>query len=156
MTTARAADFSLVDMEGRNYSLRELSGRGPVLLAFFKVSCPTCQYTFPFLQRLSERLAGSSATLAGISQDAVGKTKEFNQEYGVRFPVLLDPAEENYPVSNAYRITHVPTLFLIEPDGRIALTSEGFAKRDLEEIAGRLGPVPLFDREERVEDFRPG
>ena len=148
----QAPDFTLPDVTGTTRPLHEWLQQGPVLIAFFKISCPTCQYTFPFLQRL----AGSSVRVVGISQDVRKKTEGFNREYGIRFPVLLDSEDENYPVSNAYGITHVPSLFLIEPDRRITLTSVGFAKKDLEEIAQRFGVVELFHRDERIEAFRAG
>jgi peroxiredoxin len=47
-----APDFALSTLEGKQFSLRQALERGPVIAAFFKVSCPTCQYTFPFLERL--------------------------------------------------------------------------------------------------------
>ena len=43
----------------------------------------------------------------------------FNQRFGVTFPTLLDLSNEDYPASNAYGITSVPSLFLVEPDGTI-------------------------------------
>ncbi len=49
-----APDFTLPAMDGKQFSLREALARGPVLAAFFKISCPTCQYAFPFLQRIYE------------------------------------------------------------------------------------------------------
>jgi peroxiredoxin len=152
---AQAPDFTLPDMEGTPRPLQEWLARGPVLAVFFKVSCPTCQYTLPFLGRLHQRLQGKAAVI-GISQDVRRKTEQFNREYGVGFPVLLDSEDANYPVSNAYGITHVPTLFLIDPDGRISSSSTGFVRAELEEIARRLGPVPLFHRDEKVEAFRAG
>ena len=48
----KAPDFVLKAMDGKRFSLQEELGSGPVVLAFFKVSCPTCQYAFPFLERL--------------------------------------------------------------------------------------------------------
>jgi hypothetical protein len=72
------------------------------------------------------------------------------------FPVLLDPASEDYPVSNAYGLTHVPSLVWVEPDGKISLAAVGFVKADLEEIARRAGPLELFHKDERVEAFRAG
>lgn len=152
----QAPDFTLPDLGGRERSLKEWLEQGPVVLAFFKISCPTCQYTFPFLERLHQKIEGSAVKIAGISQDVGPKTEDFNREYEISFPVLLDSADENYPVSNAYGITHVPTLFLVEPDGRISLTSVGFVRADLEEIARRMGPVSLFHRDERIESFRAG
>ncbi|MBI3696334.1 MAG: TlpA family protein disulfide reductase [Acidobacteria bacterium] len=148
----QAPDFTLPDIAGAARPLREWLEQGPVLIAFFKISCPTCQYTFPFLQRL----AGSSVPVLGISQDVRKKTEGFNREYGIRFPVLLDSEDANYPVSNAYGITHVPSLFLVEPDGRIGLTSVGFVRKDLEEIAQRFGVREVFHRDEKIEAFRAG
>lgn len=151
-----APQFTLRDMPGRERSLDELLRKGPILLAFFKVSCPTCQYAFPFLERLHKGLRGSAPAVVGISQDVSRKTEQFNREFGVTFPVLLDSEDANYPVSNAFGITHVPSLFLVEPDGRITLSSAGFAKADLEEIARRWGPLELFHRDEKIDAFRAG
>ena len=47
-----APDFTLPTIDGKKFSLRDALARGPVLAAFFKVSCPTCQYAFPFLERI--------------------------------------------------------------------------------------------------------
>src|SRR5438445_8825792 len=120
--------FDLDDMEGKRRSLSEFLSRGATLLVFFKVSCPVCQFTLPFL----ERIAGTSGLqVVGISQDDREATREFLDEFGITFPTLLDTAKSGYPVSNSYEITHVPSLFLIEPDGRISKSVSGFSKRDL-------------------------
>ena len=149
---AQAPDFTLPDLDGARRSLKDLLSQGPVLLAFFKVSCPTCQYTLPFL----ERLKNGKTRLVGISQDNQGHTQQFNREYGVTFPVLLDAAADDYPVSNAYGLTHVPSLVWIEPEGRVLLASVGFVRDELKEIARRAGPLELFHKDERVEAFRAG
>jgi peroxiredoxin len=149
---AAAPAFTLPDLRGAPQSLQALLAQGPVLLAFFKVSCPTCQYTFPFL----ERFRNSPARIFGISQDNQRSTEQFNRQFGVTFPVLLDAASEDYPVSNAYGLTHVPSLVWVEPDGKISLASVGFVKADLEAIARRAGAVELFHKDERVEAFRAG
>ncbi len=151
----RAPEFTLPDMSGGRRSLEELRREGPVLAAFFKVNCPTCQYTFPFLERLHGK-RGAGAWVVGISQDARQKTDQFQRDWGLSFPLLLDAEEDGYTVSNAYGLTHVPALFLIEPDGRVALASAGFVKADLEEMSRRLGAVNLFHRDEKIEAFRAG
>jgi len=51
-----APDFKLQNHEGKQFSLREALARGPVISAFFKISCPTCQYALPFLQRIYRRM----------------------------------------------------------------------------------------------------
>ncbi len=155
-----APEFSLKALDGKQYSLKQLLEHGPVVVAFFKISCPVCQFTFPFLQRLHERFSSGRATVIGVSQDDARSTKEFNQEYGVTFPTLVDT--EGYPASNAYGLTNVPTIFLIAPDGKVKVSCLGFSKSDLENIAAELSEYkkvqasPLFRKDEAVPDYKPG
>ena len=155
-----APSFTLKGLDGKPYSLRGLLDRGPVVLAFFKISCPVCQFTFPFLQRIFERYAGDDVFVIGVSQDDPRSTKEFNQEFGVTFPTLID--DQGYPVSNACGLTTVPTIFLIDTGGRIKISGAGFSKNDLEAIAKelaqhrKLSATPLFHPDEVVPDFKPG
>src|ERR1700757_4533637 len=48
----RAPEFSLPTVDGKTVSLADELKKGPVVLAFFKVSCPVCQYAFPFYERM--------------------------------------------------------------------------------------------------------
>jgi peroxiredoxin len=152
--------FSLKSIDGTKYSLPELLARGPVFVSFFKVSCPVCQFTFPFLERLYKRYGGKDVTFLGISQDNARATKEFADEYGVTFPTVLDA--EGYPTSNAYGLTNVPTSFLIDTDGSVKIASMGFNKKDLEAAAAELSErnkIPLsvlFRPDESVPANRPG
>jgi|ERR1700682_733603 len=160
VTGKKAPDFSLKALDGKEYSLDTWLQRGPVVVAFFKISCPVCQFTFPFLQRLYQRYGSDGVIFLGISQDDARKTKEFGQEYGVTFPLLLD--SDGYPVSNAYGLTNVPTTFLIDQNGTVKIGSMGFNKKDLEAIAADLAErrnIPraaLFRPNEAVPDNKPG
>jgi peroxiredoxin len=157
----KAPEFELKTLDGQRFSLADELARGPVVLAFFKVGCPTCQYTFPFLERLTRAYGSKNVTLVGISQNDSEKTAEFMKEFGVSFPVLLDEREK-YPVSNAYGLTNVPTIFWIAQDGEIEVSSVGWLKADFEEInrkmaeAGKLAPAVMFKPGEDVRDFRAG
>ena len=155
-----APEFTLDALDGEKYSLDSLLARGPVVLAFFKISCPVCQFTFPFLQRISERFSGKNVSVIGVSQDSARYTKEFNQEYGVTFPTLLD--DTNYTVSNAYGLTNVPTVFLIAPDGTAKVSCTGFDRAALEKISSdlaqyqKISATPLFLPGENVPAYKPG
>jgi peroxiredoxin len=157
----KAPDFALKAMDGKRFSLQEELGSGPVVLAFFKVSCPTCQYAFPFLERLHKAYGQKGVKLLGVSQNNAKDAAAFAKEFGVRFPILLDEIDE-YPVSNAYGLTNVPTIFWIAQDGEIEVSSVGWVKAEFEEInrkmaeAGRLGPAVMFRPGEDVRDFRAG
>jgi len=155
-----APGFSLKALDGKECSLEKLLERGPAVVAFFKISCPVCQFTMPFLERLHERYAGDGASVIGVSQDDARSTKEFNQEYGVTFPTLVD--DEGYPASNAYGLTNVPTIFLIAPGGKVKVSCMGFSKGDLEQIAAELSQhkkmqaQPFFRKDEIVPAYKPG
>ena len=72
----RAPDFRLSRLEGGEASFAELAAGGRVLLVFFKVTCPVCQLTMPFLERLH---ASGTLTICGISQNDAADTREFNE-----------------------------------------------------------------------------
>jgi len=148
---SKAPQFTLNDLNATPHSLADLLSRGPVLLALYKVSCPVCQLTLPFL----DRIATGNLQVVAISQDDASGTRRFQTKFAVTMPTLLDREEECYPVSNAFGITHVPSLFLIEPDGTISLASEGFVKSDLESIGERSGITP-FRQDEKVPAWKAG
>jgi peroxiredoxin len=156
-----APDFTLPTMDGSNFSLKEALARGAVVAAFFKISCPICQYAFPFLERIYRAQGGKNVTFVGISQNNKKDTTRFLQEFGLTFPLLLDDTN-SYPVSNAYGLTNVPTIFWIAQDGEIEISSVGWARRDIEEInrkaadANGTGLQPVFHPSERIADFRAG
>jgi peroxiredoxin len=156
----KARDFSLKGLDGKTYSLAELLKHGPVVAAFFKVSCPICQFTFPYVERLYKQFGGDGVTILGISQDDASASKDFVRKYGITFPIALD--EKGYPASNAYGLTMVPTIFLIDTDSTVKISSMGFVKYDLEKTASELADrrhmprAPLFLPNESVPTERPG
>ena len=155
-----APGFSLKSIDGKEFSLNTALQRGPVVLAFFKVSCPVCKFTFPFLQRLYKTYRSDDVTFLGVSQDNSGASRDFANDFGVTFPVLIDDA--GYPVSNAYGLTMVPTVFLINANAKVHVSSMGFAKADLESIAYTLADrrniarSPVFRADESVPAVKPG
>jgi peroxiredoxin len=150
-----APDFRLEELSGGERTLTELLREGPVFLAFFKVSCPTCQFTLPFLDRIYRGLPAGSARMFAVSQDDAGATREFHQEFGITMPTLLDSARFGYPASNAYGLSHVPSMFLIEGEGTIAWSLVGFDRKELEALGGKVGVNP-FRPGERVPEMKSG
>jgi peroxiredoxin len=157
----RAPEMNLSSLEGAKFSLRESLKRGPVLAAFFKVSCPVCQFTFPFLERMFRAYGQNGKfTLVGVSQDGAADTKAFNREFGVTFPALLDG--KGYPISRAYGLTNVPTLFLISPEGEVESSMVGWSKKDMEHLNQKLAEMSgqpaarLFVVGEKIPDYKPG
>jgi peroxiredoxin len=156
-----APEIDLNGVDGARFSLRDALKKGPVVAAFFKVSCPVCQMAFPYVERVFQAYGKQGKVkVIGVSQDNAADTREFNREFGVTFPVLLD--EKSYAVSRAYGLTNVPTLFLISPAGEIETTIVSWSKADMEQLGRRLAEIngvpaaEIFRRGEKVPEFRPG
>lgn len=156
-----APEISLSFPDGAKFSLREALKTGPVVAAFFKVSCPVCQMALPYLDRIY-KVYGTSGkfTFVGVSQDNAADTEAFNRRFGVTFPVLLE--EKGYAVSNAYKLTNVPTVFMISPSGEIEFSSVSWSKADMQELGRKLAsvnnsaPVTIFRTGESVPEYKPG
>ena len=160
-TGVKAPGFELRTVDGKPFSLDDQRAHSPIVLAFFKVSCPTCQYAFPFLERLHKAYGSKGARVIGVSQNDARDTTAFIKEFGITFPVVLDDPR-SYAASNAYGLTNVPSIFWVAQDGEIEVSSVGWVKADFEEIgrrmaeAGKIAPAAVFKPGEEVRDFRAG
>jgi peroxiredoxin len=157
---AEAPEIKLKTLDGSDFSLRE-NADVPVVAAFFKVGCPTCQYTFPFLQRIYKAYPRDRVRVVGVSQDDAKATEEFVKQYGVLFPVALDDTK-SFPASRAYGLTTVPATFLVEKGGKIGAALTGWVKDEMEslnEMVARVTGIPpaqIFKYGEKVLDFKAG
>jgi peroxiredoxin len=155
-----APGFSLKSLDGKEFSLDAALLRGPVVLSFFKVSCPVCKFTFPFLERLFKTYGDDGVTFLGVSQDSVAASRDFAHDFGITFPVLIDGP--GYPASNAYGLTTVPTFFLINQDATVQVASVGFGKAEIESIANTFADrrnimrAPIFRSDESIPAHKPG
>ncbi len=146
-----APDFELNDPNGRSYRLSNALARGPLALIFYKSSCPTCQFTFPYIEKMfSQPPKRADWTLWGISQDDAEETRRFARQYGITFDLLID--EYPYPVSSAYGLESVPAIFLIQANGTISVSDFGFTKAGLNQIAG----FEFFASDDGLPATRPG
>src|SRR5207253_9825972 len=93
--------FELKTADGRSHGLAEALQRGTVVLVFYKASCPTCQFTFPFIQRIYSKFGTSAGwTLWGISQDDADDTSDLARQHGITFDLLI--VEYPYAGPSAY------------------------------------------------------
>jgi peroxiredoxin len=158
----KAPEFTVPTLEGKEIASADVLAHGPVLLAFFKISCPVCQYAFPYFERMYKALRARGVSLIGISQDNVNDTRDFVRRFGITFPIGIDDEKNKYRVSNSYGLTNVPTLFEIASDGSILSTSIGWMRDEVETVYSHYndGPgltaVPLFNPGENVAEMKIG
>jgi thiol-disulfide isomerase/thioredoxin len=123
-----APTISLVDLAGNTVSLSEFAGRF-VLINLWATWCEPCLREMPSLERMQSRL-GDKITVVAISEDRGGsKTVEpFINKLGLKsFKTYLDPKSD---AGRAFKVTGLPTSFLIDREGRVLGRVEGAAEWD--------------------------
>jgi peroxiredoxin len=160
-----APEAPFLDSSGKPHSLKDLltTAKGlPLLLAFFKVSCPTCQLTWPYLQKLHALWGGRAVRVAGVCQNTAAEGKAYFREYGkATFDLFVDPAPR-FAASNAYGVEAVPHLVLVSAGGKVQKLFAGWSKRDMETLSGEIAeakglvPKPLVPSSDPVADWKAG
>ena len=117
---ARAqADFTLTDLAGKSWTLKALRGH-VVMVNFWATWCPPCRKEIPDLEALSKQFAGQGLVILGISDEEDAKVRPFARQYGMSYPVLLDPGGK---VNKLFRIEGIPKTFVFDRDGKLVTES---------------------------------
>jgi len=118
----KAYDFTLVDTEGREFSLSDFRGKY-VLIDFFAIWCKPCELSLPHLKELKHQL-GTDIIIISIDID-VEETEQqvidYKQVHGMDWIVARDTEYLSMP----YRVSALPTFVLIDPSGNIVNTYVG-------------------------------
>ncbi|RLJ70279.1 peroxiredoxin [Hydrogenivirga caldilitoris] len=152
----RAPDFRVKSCPEGVFHLGSVKGYR--LLCFYKVSCPTCQLTLPFVERMFKSY-GDVISFVGVCQDGCPDAQRFARDYSLSFPQVSD--EPAYEASIAYDVRVVPTLYLIDPSGNILFVEESFVKSSLENLNEEFARIanrevnPLFE-DVSVPPFKAG
>ena len=131
-----APDFTLKDLEGNEVALSDFRGR-PVFFSPWFSGCPICQGEMVEWQAFHEAF-GDLVTVFGINvADSPEVAAEFMRQRGATFPTLLDPKGD---FLLQYKITKMPTMFFVDPDGvireisQVTLTADGIAQTFAEKV----------------------
>ena len=123
ISDSAAPDFILKDLTGRDFKLSAARGK-PVLLIFLTTWCPTCRSEIPHYKDIYEIYGRRGLEIVGIDIDEPkNRVSQFAAKNQIPYKTLLD---EKGRVASAYGIVGIPTMVLINKDGRV-LTRKYFA-----------------------------
>lgn len=113
-TGDRAPAFALADLDGRQWSLEELSGR-PVVINFWSTWCGPCKYEHPLL--LAAARAYPDVVFLGIVySDDPNKARRYLEDEGSAYAHLVDPDGRT---ALDYGVGGVPETYFIDRSGLI-------------------------------------
>jgi len=131
------ADFTLVDLRGRQWKLKELKGK-VVLLNFWATWCPPCRKEMPDLEALGKQFEAQGLIVLSITDDDPEKVKTYIEKQNITYPVLLDAGSR---LNKQFLVHGIPKSFLYDRDGK--LVSEAIDMRTRKQFLKMLESAGL-------------
>jgi peroxiredoxin len=113
------AAFSLSDTAGVTRSHQEWQGKKAVVLLFLATECPVSNFYAPEFSRIAKSYADRGVLIYGIHSDpdvSAADAAQHAREYGLKFPVLLDPQQT---LAAAVGAKKTPEAIVLSPEGRV-------------------------------------
>lgn len=114
---AKAPDFTLETLEGKQVSLSDYKGK-KVMLNFWATWCPPCKKEMPDMEKYSNQ-AGEDVVILAVNIDPENDVQAFINENGITFDIPLDSQSAKRPVNEQYKVMAIPTTYFIDSDGII-------------------------------------
>lgn len=161
-TLAPPLNATFPDQEGAEHTVSDDLEDGPVLLAIYKSSCPACKTMMPLLNRINDEYGDDGLTVYGVAQDSANVTRSFIRRTGINYPILIEGDE--YPLSKSFDVFGTPAIYVIDQDGGIRYSTQGFMRDQVEEISAAAAElvgaetVRIIDESEEqdIPRFIPG
>ena len=114
-TARKIANFTLKDLDGKQWTLKDLKG-SVVLVNFWATWCPPCRKEMPDLDALYRRFRAKGLVILSISDEAEAKVRSFLADKHYTYPILLDPGRK---VNDTFAIEGIPKSFVYDREGKL-------------------------------------
>ncbi len=144
-----APGFTLTDVNGKPVSLADLKGK-IVVLDFWATWCGPCKRSFPAMKTAMEKFSNDPDVRFLFihtwerEENATAMAKQYVEENNYPFEVLMDvkdPATKENKVVKDYKVTSIPTKFVIDRSGNIRFKFTGAGSTDdvaVEEVSAMI------------------
>lgn len=117
----KAPTWTLKDKDGKTYSLDALKGK-VVLMDFWATWCTPCKKVMPEIQKLWNKYKNQNVIVVGINTwERDGDPVKYMKDNKYNYTLLMNGNE----VANNYKVTGIPTLYVIDKQGNIAYSEVG-------------------------------
>jgi thiol-disulfide isomerase/thioredoxin len=131
-------DLSLPDLAGRPRALSEFRG-APLLLDVWATWCDPCRHSLPEWDALATELGPRGLQVVAVNIDSAdAPVDSFARRLAPNLLVLRDPG---LSLPNALEVPVMPTLFVIDREGRIVGRHLGWNEGDSVKVKAQVEPL---------------
>ena len=145
----QAPDFKMKTIDGKDLRLSKLKGK-TVVLDFWASWCPDCRKDAPEVVRMQQEYARQGVEFVGVSMDTdVEAWRKACQQYGMTYTQVSELKKmKETAIAKAYGVKWIPSMVVIDKDGRVALSTVLTYKVD--KYLKELRPTGYQPQRERV------
>jgi peroxiredoxin len=139
MISKSAPVFTLPVLGGDTVSLADYRGKKTVVVSYWASWCGPCKVELPELREFYKRYhkADANFEILAISIDEYkADAEKYAAAEKLPFPVLFDPQSKT---ADAYAVEGIPTMFVIDKDGKIVHAHAGLQQAMQIRLMGELG-----------------
>ena len=134
---------TFLNLEGEEVSLLDPDAEGNVVfLNLWATWCGPCLAEMPAMASLYQQLSGTGFSMVAVSEEDPETVREFLADSPYPFKILMDP--ENV-LGNRFAVIAIPSTFIIDREGRLALRQTGAYHWDAAEVVEQFEPLLAGD-----------
>ncbi len=122
----QAPDFKLASLSGDSVRLSALRGK-VVVLNFWATWCYWCHRASPLIDGFNSTADTNRVVVYGVNvmerESNPAALSAFQMQRGIHFPTLLGTED----VTNRYKVIGLPSIFVIDPQGKFAYRAYGYS-----------------------------
>ena len=138
LSAQNVKNFELKDIENNLRNYNELKGEKLTLIDFWATWCKPCNKAIPELNKIYDSFKPKGVEIIGINCDgprSVSKVGPLSKSLNIQYPVLIDINSE---IKTELNIIALPTLIIVDTNGKTVWIHEGFVDGDAEIIIEEL------------------
>ncbi|MEO0090110.1 MAG: TlpA disulfide reductase family protein [candidate division WOR-3 bacterium] len=129
-------DFQLENLNGEQVNLKNHQGK-VILLDFWATWCPPCRAAIPHLINLYEKFGDRNFIIFGIGLDEKELLINMRDEMNIKYPILIG----NNEIAKYYQIQAIPTLVLLDKNGKIYYKEVGFSEEGVKKLESKISEL---------------